>query len=56
MGFPTFLCLIHSYKNLLNENQYDWRSMVEINWNSKFGMGILISLYMNILLYGGPIY
>ncbi|CAD8092274.1 unnamed protein product [Paramecium sonneborni] len=56
LGFPTFLCLIHSYTTMYQLNEFDFKTIIQWNNNSKMGMGIAISFYMSFVLYGGPIY
>ncbi|CAD8167240.1 unnamed protein product [Paramecium octaurelia] len=56
LGFPTFLCLIHSYTTMYQQYKLDFKTIMQWNNNSKVCMGIAISFYMSFVLYGGPIY
>ncbi|CAD8069311.1 unnamed protein product [Paramecium primaurelia] len=56
LGFPTFLCLIHSYTTMYQSYKFDLKTIIQWNNNSKVCMGIAISFYMSFVLYGGPIY
>lgn len=58
-GVPTLLCMVHSYNNICSQNNLArWDIFGCLKWTNteKIAKGILLSFYMNSVLYIGPIY